>query len=97
MSGTIAQSAFEFEQLVYELLNALGFENVTALGNTDFGVDIQASYITKSPTGENLSQLWLVETKYYVNGRISASTIARLLAILSVKHGAKALLVTLKP
>jgi hypothetical protein len=94
MSSTIAQSAFEFEQLVSELLSALGFENVTTLGDTDWGVDIQASYSTKSPIGENISQLWLVETKYYLNSKVNASTIAQLLDILNVKQGAKALLVT---
>lgn len=94
MSGTVDQSAFEFEQLVSDLLIALGFNNVTLLGNTDWGVDIKASYVTKSPTGEEISQLWLVEVKHYIKSKVDASTITRLSAILNIKQGEKALLVT---
>jgi Restriction endonuclease len=94
MSGTIAQSALEFEQLVSDLLIALNFENVTLVGNEDWGADIQASYVIKSPTGEKVSQLWLVEIKYYVESKVDVRTIAQLSAILNVKRGAKALLVT---
>lgn len=94
MSGTAAQSGFEFEQLVSDLLIALGFENVTSFGNTDWGVDIQAYYVTESPTGEKIHQLWLVEVKHYIKSKVEANTIARLSAILNVKQGAKALLIT---
>jgi len=94
MSGTVAQNAFEFEQLVSDLLTALGFENVISLGNTDWGVDIQACYVMESPSGEKTSQLWLVEVKHYTKSKVDASTVARLSAILNVKQGAKALIVT---
>jgi hypothetical protein len=96
MSGTAAQNGFvEFEQLVSDLLIALGFENVTLLDNTDWGVDFQAYYVTESQTGEKTSQLWLIEIKHYsIERNVDLSTIARLSAILKVKQAAKALLIT---
>lgn len=94
MSSTTAQSAFEFEQLISELLIALGFENVTSLGNSDWGVDMQASHIIKSSAGEKITQLWLVEVKYYVKSKVEAGTIVRLSDTLHFKEGDKALLVT---
>lgn len=102
----IRLKAFEFEQLVADLLIALGFENVTLLSNENrgvdiqafhkgnWGVDIQAFHTIKSSTGEIFSQLWLVEVKYYLESKVSLNTIEKLSDILNLEKGAKALLVT---
>jgi len=96
MKTSSATTAYEFESLVAELLEALGFTNVTNVGRaSDQGVDIQATLPVKSPTGEVIPHLWLVEVKHYGNqGRLSAATVAQLVGMLQVKSGGKALVVT---
>jgi hypothetical protein len=96
MSAISATLDYEFESLVVELLEALGFNQVFGDGvANDHGIDIQAMLPTKSATGEVTNKLWLVQLKHYRSqGRISMDNLAQLTGMLHVKSGSKALLVT---
>jgi hypothetical protein len=96
MKTSSVAAAYEFESLVAELLEALGFTDVTNVGGAgDHGIDIQATLPVKSPTGEVIPHLWLVEVKHYGNqGRLSAGAVAQLVGMLQTRPGGKALVVT---
>lgn len=96
MKSNSAAAAYEFESLVAELLEALGFTNVINVGRTgDYGVDLQATFPVKSPTGEIVPHLWLVDVKHYGNqDRLSSPAVAQLVGMLQARPRGKALIVT---
>ena len=83
-----------FEELVYELLEALDFSEINRPQGRDQGFDFQALYPSKSPTGEVTQQLWIVEIKYYANARIGRADLDQLLAYMEMRKADKALLIT---
>jgi len=81
-----------FEQLIAELLAALGFE--ISLSHTDHGIDVIATR-AKDPLAAERSENWLVEVKKYGQGRVGIATIQQLIAYLSsASSDTKGLLVT---
>jgi len=86
--------AMVFEELVYELLEALDFSEITRPEGKDQGFDFQAVYPSQSPTGEVTQQIWIIEIKYYANVRIGRADLDQLLAYMQMSKADKALLIT---
>lgn len=63
-----------FENLVADLLRALGFDDV----RSEPGVDLRATYRRTDPFGLPENQTWLVETKLYSHERVSVRVIQQL-------------------
>jgi len=58
-----------FENLCYDLLYVLGFQNIDRRGGTaDRGRDIEAIWKIKDPSGDIYFQKWFVECKFYKHG-----------------------------
>jgi hypothetical protein len=83
-----------FEELIYELLEALDFSEITRPEGKERGFDFKAVYPSKSPTGEVTQQIWIIEVKYYANSRIGRADLDQLLRYMSVSQADKALLIT---
>ena len=59
----------EFENLCYDLLYELGFQNLNRRGGTaDRGRDIEAIWEIRDPSGDIHLQEWLVECKFFKKG-----------------------------
>jgi len=59
----------EFENLCYDLLYVLGFQNLDRCGGTaDRGRDIEAIWKIKDPSEDIYFQKWFVECKFYKHG-----------------------------
>ncbi len=85
----------EFEDLVADLLRAVGFRLDEMRHRTDPRVDLRATYQQKDPFGRLETQVWLVEAKLYSHERVSVDAIMQLAGALAVTPGAtNALLVT---
>jgi hypothetical protein len=83
-----------FEQLVNDLLTALGFKVRWARGDTD-AYDLFATYTTSDPFGVKRTENWIVETKAYAQQRVGVDTIRALVGYLTATSSAtKGLLVT---
>jgi len=55
-----------FEQLIAELMELSGFQNVVVLGGSgDEGIDIRAEWPQHLPTGDTLTTSWVVQCKRY--------------------------------
>ena len=84
-----------FEDMVADLLTAVGFRTVERSARGDAGVDIRATYERVDPFGTPETEVWLVETKLYSHVRVSPSTIRALAGTLATAHEAsRGLLVT---
>ena len=83
-----------FEELVYELLEHLDFSEITRPQGREKGFDFRAVYPSKSPTGEVIQQLWIIEVKYYAAARIGRADLDQLLAYMQRSKADKALLIT---
>ena len=83
-----------FEELVYELLEYLDFSEITPPEGKEKGFDYKAVFKYKSPTGEVIQQLWIIEIKYYANARIGRADLDQLLAYMQRSKADKALLIT---
>lgn len=96
MSKDMYSESYLLEQLVGELLKALGFVDVIScgtLGTPDNGFDIQAIYPSESSVGE-IQQLWIVQVKHMQTSRVSTDALRTLSAVLKRQKADKALLVT---
>lgn len=59
----------QFEELIYELMDARGFENlVWNDGGKDGGRDIEAQYVYRNPAGKLEKQKWYIDAKNYSKG-----------------------------
>lgn len=85
-----------FEQLVADLLRAVGFTVEENFRPHDSGVDIRATYQRGDPFGGPYeTEVWLVETKLYSHQRVSIPGIQQLAGALALAApGTRALLVT---
>jgi len=74
----------DFEALVVDLLAELGFKNIEReFAVSDFGVDIKAHYSQPDPFGVEVVDTWLVEIKFYRQGRADLKSIHQLVGYLS--------------
>ena len=90
-----AMSPREFEDLVADLLRAMGFRLDEVRHGLDPGVDLRATYQRADPFGSPETEVWLVETKLYSHKRVSVEAIRQLAGFLSmVPSGTRGLLVT---
>lgn len=90
-----AMSPREFEDLVADLLRAVGFRLDEVRHGLDPGVDLRATYQRADPFGSPETEVWLVETKLYSHKRVSVEAIRQLAGFLSmVPSGTRGLLVT---
>lgn len=85
-----------FEALVADLLTELGFRNIKReFAARDFVVDIEAHYSRPDPFGVEVTDTWLVETKFYRQGRADLKSIHQLVDYLSrLPARSKGLLIT---
>lgn len=72
-----------FEDLVADLLRAIGFLVDDVRGRTDYGVDFRATYEGNDPFAREDVCEWLVEVKLYSRERVSVDAIHRLAAIVA--------------
>jgi restriction endonuclease Mrr len=90
-----AMSPRTFENLVADLLRAVGFRLDEARHRPDLGVDLRATYQRTDPFGSAETEVWLVETKLYSHERVSVDAIRKLAGTLAVaSRGTRGLLVT---
>ena len=62
--STLTSTAFE--NMVYDVLQNLGFHNlIWRTPGSDGGRDIEGTYLSKDVSGESCSQLWYIECKRY--------------------------------
>jgi len=89
-------SASAFEHLIGDLLERLGFTHVRyQVRVRRWEADIVAEYSTCDPFGARVTEIWLVETKFYRNERPDLESIHRLTAyIRTLPEKYKLLLVT---
>jgi hypothetical protein len=85
-----------FEDLVADLLAELGFRNIDRkFAISDFGVDIKAQYSHPDPFGVEVTDTWLVEIKFYRQGRADLKSMHQLVGYLSgLPARSKGLLIT---
>jgi hypothetical protein len=87
-----------FEQLIADLLKALGFRNISSLGSSvgnALPADIVAEYPQSDPFGVTATEMWLVTTKLYKGSRVDLYTLQELSNYLNSTAGrAMALLIT---
>jgi hypothetical protein len=85
-----------FEALIADLLVELGFRNVEQkLAVSDSGVDIRAHYSHIDPFGIEVTDTWLVEIRFYRQGRADLKSIHQLGGYISgLPARSKGLLVT---
>lgn len=86
----------EFEGLVADLLTELGFEDVEReWAVRDYGVDIKASYSHTDPFKARVTETWVVEIKFYRQGRADLKSVHQLVNYMSgLPARTKGLLVT---
>jgi hypothetical protein len=90
-----AMSPRAFENLVADLLRAVGFRLDDVRHRPDSGVDMRATYQRADPFGWPETEVWLVETKLYSHERVSIDAIRQLAGALAVASGGtRGLLVT---
>jgi len=84
-----------FEQLVADLLRAVGFQVEDMRRGGDTGIDLRATYQRTDPFGLPETEVWLVETKLYGRERVSVQVIRALAGTLAMSPGnTRGLLVT---
>lgn len=84
-----------FEDLVADLLRAVGFRLDEVRQGLDPGVDLRATYQRADPFGSPETEVWLVETKLYSHQRVSVEAIRQLAGFVSMApSGTRGLLVT---
>ena len=81
--------ARQFEQLVADLLADVGFDVRPAVGSDDSGVDLVASQVTRDPFGAFRSEVWVVETKFYRDQRVSIGALRQMIGYLITSGFAK--------
>jgi TIR domain/Restriction endonuclease len=90
-----AMSPRAFEDLVADLLRAVGFRLDEVRRGLDPGVDLRATFQRADPFGSLETEVWLVETKLYSHQRVSVEVIRQLAGFLSMApSGTRGLLVT---
>src|SRR5712692_2529246 len=100
VSTSVTKDALLFQELIRELLQALGFIDVIEPKGRDEGYDFQASYPINFAPDVTTQQSWIVEVKYVRSRKISADRIVsieslrKLSAYALMKKVDKALLVT---
>lgn len=85
-----------FEDLVVDLLTELGFRDIEReWAVSDLGVDLEAHYSYPDPFGVQVTDTWLVEMKFYRQGRADLKSIHRLVGYMSsLPARSKGLLIT---
>jgi hypothetical protein len=84
-----------FEDLVADLLRAVGFRVDEMRHRPDPGVDLRATYQRTDPFGSPETEVWLVQAKLYSRARVSIEAIRALAGTLAVTSGyTRGLLVT---
>jgi hypothetical protein len=84
-----------FENLIADLLTALGFRIVRQPISQDSGFDFQASLTTRDPFGAQKHESWLVEVKLYRNQRVSIAALRQMVSYMLTLPGPhKGLVVT---
>jgi hypothetical protein len=84
-----------FEDLVADLLSALGFSIERQPLTRDSGFDFAASFVTEDPFGAQKQESWLVEVKFYRNQRVSIAALRQMVGYLMTLPGSsKGLVVT---
>jgi Restriction endonuclease/TIR domain len=84
-----------FDDLVADMLQALGFHVDKVRQWPDPGVDLRATYQSTDPFGRLETEVWLVQAKLYSHKRVSVEAIRQLAGALAVASSAtRGLLVT---
>lgn len=84
-----------FEDLIADLLKAVGFGFDDVRHRPDTDVDLRATYERTDPFGLPETEVWLVEAKLYSHQRVSVEAIRQLAGFLSGQpSGTRGLLVT---
>ncbi len=85
-----------FENLVIDLLIELGFKDIEReWGVQDYGVDLKALYSYIDPFSVEVTDIWLVEIKFYRQARVDLRLIRQLVGYLSTLSArSKGLLIT---
>ena len=84
-----------FENLVADLLRAVGFGVDEVRHRPDQGVDLRATYQRADPFGSPEPEVWLVQAKLYSHKRVSVDAIRQLGGVLAIAAGGtRGLLVT---
>ena len=83
-----------FENLVADLLTALGFLIERQPIGPNSGFDFRAKYITHDPFGAQKEESWLVEVKFYRSQRVSVSALQQMLGYMTVSGSQRGLVVT---
>src|SRR5262249_48728072 len=90
-----AMNPRSFEDLVADLLRAVGFHVNDMRHRADAGVDMRATYERTDPFGSPETEVWLVQAKLYSHQRVSVDALRQLAAALAVASGGpRGLLVT---
>jgi hypothetical protein len=77
-----------FENLVAELLQAVGFRLNEVQHRPNPGVDLRATYERTDPFGSSETEVWLVQAKLYSHRRVSVDAIRQLAGSLAVASAA---------
>ena len=90
-----SMSPSTFEDLVADLLGAVGFNLDDSHLARGVGIDFRATYQRTDPFGSPEIETWLVETKLYSSARVSVQTIRGLAGLVATTPGnVRGLLVT---
>jgi hypothetical protein len=95
MNENAALEGYLLEQLVSELLSAIGFTNIISYSSfsVDVGFSLKATYYEQSSIGPS-SKLCIVEVESRKNSRIGTETLRHLSSFLKEQRANKAILVT---
>jgi restriction endonuclease Mrr len=90
-----AMNPLTFENLVADLLRAVGFAIDEVRHRLDQGVDLRATYQRADPFGSPETEVWLVQAKLYAHSRVSVDAIRQLAGVLAIASGGtRGLLIT---